>query len=98
MGAVDLVAVDLFNGPTVVVVVTFSDTMREVERVGGVPVGVAVGVEVDTAIVMPTELQKLSAKAIISSVSSGKFTHCRDETYSVDPLDCIRSQRLGGAN
>lgn len=60
-------------------------------RGSGVPVEVAVGLEVGTAIVIPTVSQRLSVKAIVSSISSDKFTQCKDETYSVNLLDCIRS-------
>ena len=57
----------------------------------GAPVELPVGVEVGTAIVMPTVSQRLSVKAIVSSILSDKFTQSRDEAYSVNPLDCMRS-------
>lgn len=72
--------------------------MLEVVRGSGVPVEVAVGVEVGTAIVMPTVLQRLSVKAMVSSVTSDEFTRWMDQTDFVNLLDCSRSRRLGGAN
>lgn len=66
--------------------------MLEVVRGSGVPVEVAVGVEVGTAIVMPTVLQRLSVKAMVSSVTSDEFTRWMDQTDFVNLLDCSRSR------
>ncbi len=44
----------------------------EVGKLSGVPVEVAFGVEVDTEIVMPTVLHRLSVKSMVSSLSSDK--------------------------
>ena len=72
--------------------------MLEVGRATGVPVELVVGEGVGSVIVMSTVLQRLSVKAIVSSVWSDKFTKCEAEAYSANPPDCNRSGQLGGAS
>lgn len=70
----------------------------DVEPGPGEELEVALGAEVDTVIVMSTDLQRLSVNAIVSLYRQTNQLCWKFETYFVDPPGYSSFQRREGAN